>query len=244
MAISFICSNIECGKALSAPDTAAGKKVRCPKCGTVTAIPAPAAAPSASPFAIAGQPPPSAKKTRPAKAKKSKPRSAASGVGSELAGTIVKVVCGLVALAVVGGAIYGIMMVAKGGGQVVEAESKGVFGAKHTAEHIALQNNLVLVRDAIRQWQAETGEYPLTLQDLVDKRLVSSGALRPSKEAPEYQYIAHQREDMSENNVLVYEEKPTDGLCNVLLHDGQVVTMSPERLQLAIEQTQKNMQAK
>ena len=35
MPILIICSNAACGELLDVPDQAVGKKVRCPRCGTV-----------------------------------------------------------------------------------------------------------------------------------------------------------------------------------------------------------------
>ena len=39
MSISFSCSNVSCGRKMRASDDAVGKKVRCPACGTIQAIP-------------------------------------------------------------------------------------------------------------------------------------------------------------------------------------------------------------
>ena len=59
-----------CGKALNAPDALAGKKAKCPGCGAVLSIPAPAgaAAKPAVPLPAAPKPAPAAAKPVPAKA--------------------------------------------------------------------------------------------------------------------------------------------------------------------------------
>ncbi len=41
MAIRFTCANPDCAKTVRAPDDAAGKKARCPACGTLQRVPAP-----------------------------------------------------------------------------------------------------------------------------------------------------------------------------------------------------------
>lgn len=40
MPISFRCSNVECNRAIKAPDHAAGRRAKCPACGTVLTVPA------------------------------------------------------------------------------------------------------------------------------------------------------------------------------------------------------------
>ena len=167
----------------------------------------------------------------PAKAK------SASDGGSGMGEVAQKVIIAAVAIAVLGGLVYAIMSLTKHTGQAVDSEFKGVFGAKHTAEAVAAQNNLVLVRDAIRQVEAETGEYPASLQELVDKHMLSPNALRPVPTAPEYVYIAGQKPDMPNDNVLAYSDKPMQGVCEVLFRDGTLGSMTPEQLQQAIAKT-------
>jgi hypothetical protein len=43
MPITFTCTNPQCGKKLSAKEELAGKRLRCPCCGTVQEVPPPEA---------------------------------------------------------------------------------------------------------------------------------------------------------------------------------------------------------
>ena len=66
MPITVVCPG--CGTKLGAPDTAVGKRVRCPKpnCGTAVPVPAPVLAPTPAAFEAADEPPPAKPKQSPA----------------------------------------------------------------------------------------------------------------------------------------------------------------------------------
>lgn len=232
MSIPFTCANPECGKSLSAPDTAAGKKVRCPQCGSVCEIPAARPA-GGSPFAVAGQAP---EPSKPVKAAR-KPKAKSNRPGIDFSGFVAKGIAVAVLGALIVGAIIVLPMTCSATKKAVDYTIEQPFQVKHTAENMVAQNNLVLIRDAIRQFQVETGEYPLTLDDLVSKRLITPMALKPSANGQPYQYINHQRDDMPESNILVYEEKPTAGMCMVLRRGGAIESLTPDQLKAQLDQT-------
>ena len=65
MPIDVVCPNVECGRQISAPDAAAGKRVRCPGCKTALAVPG--ANPHSSHLGtLSGPNPPPASTARPA----------------------------------------------------------------------------------------------------------------------------------------------------------------------------------
>jgi hypothetical protein len=64
----------------------------------------------------------------------------------------------------------------------------------------------------------------------------------PAPDGEKYIYIPGQNGGMSPANILVYESKPVhEGRCSVLRLGGQLELLTPEELQLALEQTRANM---
>src|SRR5262245_66389796 len=97
MVISFACANVKCKKPLKAKDDLAGRRFKCPSCGSVIEVPAAreervqaaappkAAAPPSKNAVAAGQPLPEALPARPAAAAPPPPKATpAAGDHSEL----------------------------------------------------------------------------------------------------------------------------------------------------------------
>jgi len=135
-----------------------------------------------------------------------------------------------------------IMTLTKKAADVGGQYGNAVFESKHTAERVVSQNNLDLVRGALKQYQATEDKYPADLQELVKKQLISPNALQPAPEAQPYIYIPGQRDDMPAENVLVYEAAPTREIVNVLLRDGTIKGMSPEAAKAAVAKTHHYLQ--
>lgn len=251
MSITFQCANSECGKRLSVPDGSGGKKARCQYCNTVQIVPAqsappPPAAPAAplggmnafgsSAFGSPGGKAPKSPKTKASKA------SGTRGGASMDSGLPKKIIAAVVVLGLLAGLVVVIMKTIKTGGEVAEKHIDTVFETKHIAERQVSQNNLVLIRDALKQYMVTEDKYPADLDELVKKQLVVPDALKPAPDAEPYKYIPGQRDDMPAENVLVYEASPTREIVNVLFRDGTIKAMSPDAAKTAASKTHRYLQ--
>jgi hypothetical protein len=249
MSITFQCANSECGKRLSVPDGSGGKKARCQYCNTVQVVPAQAAAPAppampqggmnafgSSAFGSPGGKPPKGSKMKA-------PKTSGTRGGANMdSGLTKKVIAGVVVLGLLAGLVVVIMKTIKTTADVGSQYGNAVFESKHTAERVVSQNNLDLVRGAIRQYQATEERFPADLNELVKKQLISPDALKPAPEAALYIYIPGQRDDMPAENVLVYEAAATRDIVNVLFRDGTIKGMSPDAAKAAVSKTHHYLQ--
>ena len=120
----------------------------------------------------------------------------------------------------------------------------GVFGAKHMAESVvSMAGNLQAIRDAMDRYVSAFGSYPPDLQELVGNGMLPASALRaPDSAKQAYAYIPGQKQSMSGDNILVYEEKPIHrDTCNVLRLGGRIEQLTVEQLNQALEQTRQRI---
>jgi hypothetical protein len=256
MTIRFTCRNPQCGKAINAPDTAAGRRVRCPACGQVLTVPK-----AADTYDLADEdrqpqrqegPPPAA----PTEAENTcavcgavyprgstcprchTSRSKAAGGGFDKGKWItIAAVVGLFALLMTG-AYFVIKMFAQTGEQYGHA----LIGARERAGDVGCALQLTnIYRSLETAALAADGKYPDSITELYSL----SAFHCPARDGPAYQYIPGQDRSMPPDNVLVYETAAAhEGRCSVLRLSGAVELLTPQEVQTAVAETQRVLEAK
>jgi len=152
-------------------------------------------------------------------------------------GTIINVITGLILFGLIGFAVYWVI---KTTGQAGEQYMTGMVKTQKKATTITCQMNLRSIGQTLQTYAISNESFPADQQELVNFAGYGSKLFHcPDPNGGEYIYIPGQRSDKSTPSILVYESKPVhNGMCNVLLSDGQIVMLSPEELKQAIEATQ------
>jgi len=263
MTIKFKCSNPDCGKTMSTPDSTAGKRARCPSCGQVQTIPSPAEPTAAQQ--------PAASSRRPDKPRDVETPTDRGDQGGQEMNTCV--VCGTTyprgqacprchpqayaprfggpggskwvtigaVVAVFALLMVGAYFVIKGLATTGEQYGKALHGAQEKASDVACALQLSNIYQSI---QADTiandGQFPASLSAYYTPRELHC----PSKDGPAYVYVPGQDQSMPASNVLIYETEPVhEGKCSVLRLNGRVELLSPAQLQAALEATRQSMAA-
>jgi hypothetical protein len=151
-----------------------------------------------------------------------------------LGGTIINVITGLIFLGLIG---YGVYWITKQTGQATNQYMTAMVKTQKDAKSLACQMNLRAIGQTLQTYAVSNETFPAGQQELVDYAGYGSKLFHcPDPNGGEYIYLAGHRSDDSTPAVVVYESKPVhNGKCNVLLSDGQIVALSPEELQQALE---------
>jgi hypothetical protein len=152
-------------------------------------------------------------------------------------GTIVNVITALIFFGLIA---YGIYWIMKTTGEAGKQYATAMVNTHDKATTLTCQMNLRSIGQTLQTYAISNEAFPASQQELVSFAGYGSKLFHcPDPNGGEYIYIAGHRTDASAPTILVYESKPVhNGKCNVLLSDGQIVSLTPEELQQAIEATQ------
>jgi hypothetical protein len=152
-------------------------------------------------------------------------------------GTIINVITGLIFFGLIG---YGVYWVMKTTGQAGQQYATAMVNTHDKAMTLTCQMNLRSIHQTLQTYAISNESLPASQQELVSFAGYGSKLFHcPDPNGGEYVYVPGHRPDDAALSVLVYESKPVHhGKCNVLLSDGQIVSLTPEELQQAIEATQ------
>jgi hypothetical protein len=152
-------------------------------------------------------------------------------------GTIINVITGLVILGLIG---YGVYWVMRTTGEAGQQYATAMVNTHEKAMTLTCQMNLRSIHQTLQTYAIGNDRFPADQQELVSFAGYGSKLFHcPDPNGSEYVYLPGQRPDTSTPALVVYESKPVhNGKCNALLSDGQIVLLSPEELQQAIEATQ------
>jgi prepilin-type processing-associated H-X9-DG protein len=159
-----------------------------------------------------------------------------SGPRRARGGTIINI---LTAVVFFGLLALGILWIMKTAGEAGKQYTTAMINTQDKATALTCQMNLRSIAQSLQVYAISNEGFPDSQQELVTF-CGSSKLFRCSDpNGAEYVYIPGQRGDMPATNVLVYEPKPVhNGRCNVLLLDGQIVSLRPEELNQAVQATQ------
>ncbi len=158
--------------------------------------------------------------------------------GSRLApagGTIINLLCGLIFFGLVAAGVYWVIKTA---GQASEQYNTAIVDTRHKSLVLACQMNLRSIGQCLQTYAISNEQFPDSQKEL-ESYCGSSKLFRcPDPCGVDYVYIPGARADMDSTTVLVYEPKPVhDGKCNVLFLGGQIASLPPEELELAVDAT-------
>jgi hypothetical protein len=156
------------------------------------------------------------------------PRTRARG------GTVIDVIAVLVILGLIA---YGVYWVMKTTGKAGQQYATAMINTHEKAMTLTCQMNLQSIHQTLLTYAVSNESFPGSQQELVSFAGYGSKLFHcPDPNGSEYTYIPGHRPDTSAPAVLVYESKPVhNGKCNALLSDGQIVLLSPEELQQALD---------
>lgn len=151
-------------------------------------------------------------------------------------GTIIDVITILVILGLIG---YGVYWIMKTTGKAGKDYATAMVKTHQQATTITCQMNLRSIGQSLQAYATSNESFPADQQELMSFTGYGSKLFHcPDPNGGEYIYVPGPRTDKSALSVLVYESKPVhNGKCNVLLSDGQIVPLTPEELQQALEAT-------
>jgi Zn-dependent protease len=150
-------------------------------------------------------------------------------------GTIVNIVTALIVLGLLG---LGIWWVIKSLGQAGQQYSEALVDAKYSAITIKCQTNLRVIWQNLQMYATDNEGFPPSLDALEEWSGSSQLFQCPVPDGQKYVYIPGQNEDMSPENILVFEPKPAhNGKCSVLRLGGQIELLTPEELKKSVDAT-------
>jgi hypothetical protein len=150
-------------------------------------------------------------------------------------GTIINIVAAMIFLGLLG---LGVWWVIKSVGEAGQQYTKTVVETRYTAIAVKCQTNLRTIGQNIQMYAISNGEFPPSLEVLVEWSGSTQLFRCPAPDGERYVYIRGQNGGMSPTNVLLYEPKAVhDGRCSVLRLGGQIELLTPEQLQQAVAQT-------
>ncbi len=156
-----------------------------------------------------------------------------------LGGTVINVI---VALIFFGLLAFGILWLIKGFGEAGQQYADTMVQTKYNAITVKCQTNLRAIGQNIQIYAVSNEGFPPSQEELMKFSGNTQLFRCPAPDGEKYIYIPGQNGGMSPANILVYEPKPVhDGRCGVLRLGGQLELLTPEELQLALEQTRANI---
>jgi prepilin-type processing-associated H-X9-DG protein len=151
-------------------------------------------------------------------------------------GTIINV---LTIVIFVGLFAAGVIWVMKQAGEATKQYGTAMVNTQHQSMTLACQMNLRSIAQCLQTYAISNESFPASQQELVSYCGSSKVCRCPDPCGVDYVYIPGGGGDEPSTTVLVYEPKPVhDGKCNVLFVGGQIASLTPEELKLAIEATQ------
>ena len=154
-------------------------------------------------------------------------------------GTIINIVAALIFFGLIG---LGVWWVIKTVGQAGQQYTEVMIDTQYRAETVRCQTNLRAIWQNLQMIAVTEGEFPSSLEALVQWSGNSRLFQCPAPEEENYVYIPGQTPDMSPQNVLLYEPKAVhEGRCSVLRLGGQIELLTPQELQVAVAQTLANL---
>jgi prepilin-type processing-associated H-X9-DG protein len=149
-------------------------------------------------------------------------------------GTIINVITGLIFFGLIG---FGVYWVIKQTGQASGQYMTAMVNTKKKATTLACEMNLRSIYQTLQTYAISNESFPASQQELVTFASYGSKLFHcPDPNGGEYLYLPGHRTDDAAPAVLVYESKPVhNGKCNALFSDGQIVSLTPEELQQALE---------
>jgi hypothetical protein len=151
-------------------------------------------------------------------------------------GTIINI---SVALIFFGLIAFGVLWVMKTAGNMGQQYTEAMSNTKLKAVDVKCQTNLRAIWQNLQVYLVSNGSFPES-QEALEQWSGSSSRLFqcPDPNGPKYVYIPGQNENMPGQNILLYEPKAVhNGRCHVLRLNGQIDALTPEELQIALQQT-------
>ena len=132
----------------------------------------------------------------------------------------------------------GIWWLMKSIGETGQQYTQAMVQTQHKATSIKCQTNLRTIGQNMQIYAINNETYPPSLEAL-EQWSGSTELFRcPAPDGQKYVYIPGQNGSMSPQNILVYEREAVhDGRCNVLRLNGQIESLTPEELELAVVRT-------
>jgi len=158
---------------------------------------------------------------------------------------VVKLICIVISLIVLGFLGFGVSRIIKSMGEAGSQYTGAMVNTKRKAVALQCQMNLRTIWQNLRMYAIEKEGYPPSLKTLVDWGADSQLLRCPAPDGGQYVYIPGQNENTPGQNVLVYELKAAhEGRCNLLRVNGQIDLLTPEQVQAAVTKTQFQLQGR
>jgi len=152
-----------------------------------------------------------------------------------LGGTVINVIFALIFFGLLA---FGILWLIKSFGEVGQQYTDTMVQTKYNAITVKCQTNLRAIGQNIQIYAVSNEGFPPSQEELMEFSGNTQLFRCPAPDGEKYIYIPGQNGGMSPANILVYEPMPVhDGRCSVLRLGGQLELLTPEELQLALEQT-------
>ena len=150
-------------------------------------------------------------------------------------GTIINIITAVIFFGLIG---LGVWWVLKTMGEQSEQYTEAMVNTQHQAVTLKCQTNLRTIWQNLQIYAISNEKFPETQEELEQFSSNSRLFQCPDPEGEKYIYIPGQNQDSPPQNILLYEPKAVhDGLCNVLRVNGQIESLTPEDLKVAITQT-------
>jgi prepilin-type processing-associated H-X9-DG protein len=155
-------------------------------------------------------------------------------------GTIINVITAVIFFGLLA---VGILWLFKTLGQTSQQYNEVIVDTQSSAKTLKCQTNLRAIWQSLNVYVVSEGGFPESQEALMDYCGNTRLFKCPVGDRQQYVYIPGQRPGMSQQNVLLYEPEPVhDGRCNVLFLGGQIDSLSPEELKIAIARTMSSLQ--
>jgi hypothetical protein len=156
-------------------------------------------------------------------------------LGMPPGGTVINVIFALIFFGLLA---FGILWLIKSFGEVGQQYTDTMVQTKYNAITVKCQTNLRAIGQNIQIYAVSNEGFPPSQEELMEFSGNTQLFRCPAPDGEKYIYIPGQNGGMSPANILVYEPMPVhDGRCSVLRLGGQLELLTPEELQLALEQT-------
>jgi hypothetical protein len=150
-------------------------------------------------------------------------------------GTIINILTAVVFFGLIAA---GILWIMKTAGEAGEQYATAMVDTQNRATSLSCQMNLRAIGQNLQMYAVGNEGFPDSLEALVSWTGDSRVMRCPDPNGGEYIYIPGVRADDAAPRVLVYEPTPVhDGKHNVLFANGQIGSLTPDQLKMAVEAT-------
>jgi hypothetical protein len=150
-------------------------------------------------------------------------------------GTIINIIVALIFFGLIA---IGVMWVMKTAGNMGQQYTEAMVNTKLKAVDVKCQMNMRAIWQCLQVSVLDNNEFPDS-QAALERECGNTQLFQcPDPNGQKYIYIPGQRPDMPRQNILLYEKNAVhNGRSHVLRLNGQIEALSPEELQIALQQT-------